>query len=617
MSVLTALSTSRVVAALGWTLLHSMWIGTTMAIVLKGLLAAFHRATAATRYSMCCASGASLMVLLGMTFQRELRSAELNGNASESSPITTVAAAGVNQPNHLSLARPAASEAKEYLLAPDFNRLLAWVVLAWAVGATVLSARLLGGCFHVRRLRRHASTSPSWCLACAAKIADQLAIANSVRVLVSSAIDVPCVIGWLKPVVLLPPAVLSGLSIGQLETILAHELAHIARHDYLANILQSIAETLLFYHPAVWWLSRRMRIERENCCDDVAVELCGNKVIYAQALEAIEMLRIRPTGLAVAANGTDLLPRIRRLAAQKKFDNAPSRWPAGAVIVGTLLLAQIVTSCVQQNAAKPIAASTQPVAIATQPAAEAETFESVYKLAPGEIAKFIPAPFLPDRMESIYGGSGSMLEKGQVIFHWTKAGVLKKYSLSFGTGNVTSALWACGLQLWEIEAADKANPSLLHTPVDGDWIFREDASRDEKLDAAVKILAKRFAGFQLQPRFVQRDVLLAKGSFHPDQHPNLYISAPEQHGQNGGGTGTIDQFFDRIGQIEGTRVVDQTEPMFDTFTWREDVSVALYHGDGTRLFSAAEILGELEKETGLKFVSAKQRETIYFVSAAR
>ena len=424
-------------------LLHSVWICTTMAIVLKVLLAAFHRASAATRYSMCCASFASLMVLLGMTFQHELRFADLNGAASESSRITTVVVARMNQPDRLSVARPAASESKEFLLAPDLNRLLAWVVLAWTIGAGVLSARLLGGCFHVRRLQRCASASPSWCLGCTAHIADQLAITKSVRVLLSSAIDVPCVIGWLKPVVLLPPAMLSGLSIGQLETILAHELAHIARHDYLANILQSIAETLLFYHPAVWWLSWRMRIERENCCDDVAVELCGNRVVYAQALAAIEMFRIRSTGLAVAANGAELLPRIRRLASQKKFDNTPSRWPAGAVIVGTLLLAQIVTSCVQQKTPKPIATLTQPAAVATQPSvtpAEAETFESVYKLAPGEIAKFIPAPFVSDRLENIYGGVGSMLEKGQVIsLIWTKTGDLKAcISLSFGTGSILS-----------------------------------------------------------------------------------------------------------------------------------------------------------------------------------
>ena len=98
----------------------------------------------------------------------------------------------------------------------------------------------------------------------------------------------PTVIGWLKPVVLLPASALAGLTPRQLEAILAHELAHIRRHDYLVNLLQTLVETLLFYHPAVWWLSRRIRVERENCCDDLAVSLCGDPVAYAAALADLE-----------------------------------------------------------------------------------------------------------------------------------------------------------------------------------------------------------------------------------------------------------------------------------------------------------------------------------------
>ena len=106
-------------------------------------------------------------------------------------------------------------------------------------------------------------------------------------------VDVPTVIGWLKPVVLLPASALAGLSPNQVEAILAHELAHIRRHDYLVNLLQTLVETLLFYHPAVWWLSRRIRAERENCCDDLAVSLCGDPVAYAAALAELEDLRGR------------------------------------------------------------------------------------------------------------------------------------------------------------------------------------------------------------------------------------------------------------------------------------------------------------------------------------
>ena len=128
----------------------------------------------------------------------------------------------------------------------------------------------------------------------ATRLSRRLHIGRAITLLESALVDVPTVIGWLKPVVLLPASALAGLSPQQLEAILAHELAHIRRHDYLVNLLQTLVETVLFYHPAVWWLSRRIRIERENCCDDLAVSLCGDPVAYAQALADLEALRSGP-----------------------------------------------------------------------------------------------------------------------------------------------------------------------------------------------------------------------------------------------------------------------------------------------------------------------------------
>ena len=106
----------------------------------------------------------------------------------------------------------------------------------------------------------------------------------------------------------------TGLPAAQLESILAHELAHIRRHDYLVNLLQTVVETLFFYHPAVWWLSRQIRNERENCCDDVALAAVGNRTDYGRALLAIEELRATSTALSLAARGGSLLARMRRIA---------------------------------------------------------------------------------------------------------------------------------------------------------------------------------------------------------------------------------------------------------------------------------------------------------------
>src|SRR6185436_4431619 len=133
----------------------------------------------------------------------------------------------------------------------------------------------------------------------------RLGITRAVRLVESAAVDVPSVVGWLRPAILLPISSLTGLTHQQLEMVLAHELAHIRRHDFLVNALQSVAETLLFYHPAAWWISRQIRIERENCCDDLAVATCGDAIQYARTLAQLEELRA-VAAPAVAANGGSL-----------------------------------------------------------------------------------------------------------------------------------------------------------------------------------------------------------------------------------------------------------------------------------------------------------------------
>jgi hypothetical protein len=153
---------------------------------------------------------------------------------------------------------------------------------------------------------------------------------------------VPTVIGWLRPVVLLPIASLSGLTTQQIEMILAHELAHIRRHDFIVNLMQAVVETLLFYHPAVWWISQRIRVEREHCCDDVAVAMFGDPLQYARALTRFEELRLDPAHALLAANGGSLLTRIRRLVGTRgESANWSSQLAAGAgllTVLGALII---------------------------------------------------------------------------------------------------------------------------------------------------------------------------------------------------------------------------------------------------------------------------------------
>lgn len=218
------------------------------------------------------------------------------------------------------------------------ERALPWLVAVWVVGVVALSLRLTGGWLTARRLRTAWTTpAPEACLAMLARLAQRLRVTRPVRLLQSAMVQVPAVIGWLTPVILVPASALTGLTPQQLEALLAHELAHVRRHDYLVNLAQAVVETLLFYHPAVWWVSRRIRAEREHCCDDVAVAVCGDAHFYATALLGMERLRGAPA-LAMAASGGSLAQRIERLVAPSlaRAEFFP-RWSAGVVALTVVL----------------------------------------------------------------------------------------------------------------------------------------------------------------------------------------------------------------------------------------------------------------------------------------
>jgi hypothetical protein len=231
----------------------------------------------------------------------------------------------------------------------------------------------------MQRMRTHdvRPAAPSW-EQTLARLARQLHITRAVALAESTRVDVPTVIGWLSPLVLLPVSAIAALSPAQLEAILAHELAHIRRHDYLVNLLQTLVETLLFYHPAVWWVSRRIRIEREHCCDDLAVTLCGDPVAYVNALADLESLRStaapfrRADHIAMAATGGSLLHRVRRLLGTPESHSV--RAPIGlAASAAALLVAGITvgasgrTQPVEQPPALRPGTPAAPVAVVPNP----------------------------------------------------------------------------------------------------------------------------------------------------------------------------------------------------------------------------------------------------------
>jgi beta-lactamase regulating signal transducer with metallopeptidase domain len=222
------------------------------------------------------------------------------------------------------------------------HSLAPWAVSAWLAGAALLTAWRFGGWLFLRRLcGRGARPAAAEVQAVLDRLLERLNVRRAVRLLESARVDVPAVVGWLRPVILLPAGILTGLSPQQLELILAHELAHIRRHDFLANLVQTAVETVLFYHPAVWWVSRQIRIEREACCDDVVVAATGERLLYARALARLEQLRAEApsrglAGLSVGAGDGDLLARIRRvlgLPREARRRSVPQLAASAAVLV--------------------------------------------------------------------------------------------------------------------------------------------------------------------------------------------------------------------------------------------------------------------------------------------
>jgi beta-lactamase regulating signal transducer with metallopeptidase domain len=377
--------------AIGWALLHFVWQGALIGGLTYAALTLLRRSAADVRYVVSTIA-MSLMLTMplvtGAQFWRAVVDAPdaaqglvcaggAGANCEQAGPPLEAPIAGVVHDPQPAAAAPAQATTglshDPIVRWPGFESWLPVLVLSWLCGVAALTMRLMSGWLWVQRMKSR-GTSPAaerW-NAIASRLSGRLHIARPVRLLQSTLVDVPTVIGWFKPVVLLPASTLAGLAPEQLEAILAHELAHIRRHDYLVNLLQTLVETLLFYHPAVWWLSKRIRAERENCCDDLAVGLCGDPVTYARALADLEELRGAGGGLVMAANGGSLVQRISRLLGAPTHAGRAPGWLAGGatiVLMSGIAAGAVGTDAFQWSTVGVAASTSSSVAVSpSQPA---------------------------------------------------------------------------------------------------------------------------------------------------------------------------------------------------------------------------------------------------------
>ena len=288
--------------ALASALVDFVWQGTLVGVILQVGLYAARRRSAHVRYGLSAAAMLVLMALPIVTTASRYNRADDRGAGFAAARFSVIGENDVRRVAEVNV-RP---EPSRYLTA-----LQPWVLPLWSVGVVLLSLRLLAGSFEVRALRRSACRADDRLRERVSQLATRMGIGRPVDVVMSIRSEGPGAIGWLRPLILLPPATVMGLTTTQLDAVLAHELAHIRRHDYAVNIMQMVAETLLFYHPAVWWVSKRLRIERELCCDDEAVRVCGDRAAYARAL--VTMAKLQSPTMAMGVAGGSLSDRIHRL----------------------------------------------------------------------------------------------------------------------------------------------------------------------------------------------------------------------------------------------------------------------------------------------------------------
>ncbi len=304
--------------SLAWALLYSLWQGLIIYALLFVLLKAMPGIGSRIRYFMSISAFAGLFIWFADTWLDQYE--KLKGTVVYiSNPVGSLNTAPIQVVQTVAL--PENTGAAWHRLMPGLERYYPIIMLLYCIGLAFMIFRFIVNVWQVRVLRSQGvfAADASW-NSFVAQAQRSFDIARPVTLRISTKVNVPMMMGIIKPVILLPVASINNLSTEQVEAILLHELAHIRRHDYLVNMLQTIGEAILFFNPFVWLISAAARREREHCCDDMVVANAGNPLPYARALAVLETSRLQDNDLALAATGhnNQLFNRIKRIMEMKK-----------------------------------------------------------------------------------------------------------------------------------------------------------------------------------------------------------------------------------------------------------------------------------------------------------
>ncbi len=354
MNFINSFLPSNVVEAFGWMILHSLWQGAIISVILGLMMIATRKFSAKSRYfiaivAMLFMPGTAIYTFVRhYTPERAVETVQLSAVRTETA-ITDVSIEMAEKETS-SVTQPAAEKGisvKIRSYRKYFYQNIPLIVTLWLLGMLVFALKFLGGLAYTQRLKHYRveSVSDKW-QQTFSRLAEMLKLNKAVRILQSTLVKVPMVVGYFKPVVLIPVSAFTGLSPKQLEIIILHELAHIVRRDYIINILQSVVEIIFFYHPAVWWMSKIVRAEREHCCDDIAIEKSGDSVNYARALANIQEQILVNENLAMAIGGSsnNLIKRIKRLLNQPNMKtNFTEGFTASCIIFAGIFVMMLNT----------------------------------------------------------------------------------------------------------------------------------------------------------------------------------------------------------------------------------------------------------------------------------
>lgn len=323
MKTLESYLSAELLEAMGWTVIHSIWQGMFIALFLLMIFYILGPLSSRLKYILSAAGLAGMLICSIITFinlYTLMSNFPADHALSEIPAYSYVLSSPANEKYH--------SNNVAQNITYEFSALLhshiGLITILWFTGVLIFSLRFFGGLFYVQSILKHGSgvISKIWERKLQV-LGNRLGIQKKIKIMESVMIETPMVIGHFKPVILFPVGMYTGLSVQQIEAVIAHELAHIQRNDWLVNLVQSVIETIFFFHPAAWWLSSKIKEEREKACDDIAIALTGDPLTYVKALTEIqEITHSVHTSFAMTFSKKKfLLSRIKRLMLSDHQEN--------------------------------------------------------------------------------------------------------------------------------------------------------------------------------------------------------------------------------------------------------------------------------------------------------